>query len=141
MRSLTLKDVEGILAIDQAVTGVKTKDGDNDLWRLLAETTTCFGVDVGGTLAGFVLADVRPWEFGNRSPVGWIILLGVHPRHQKKGIGHLLGERVLSEFRRLGVSQFKTLVDRENSALLDYFNALGLRESNEVVLQATERAA
>ncbi len=139
IRPLTLKDVDRILTIDEAVTGVPRKGGDNDLWRLIAETTTCFGADIGGTLVGFVLADVRPWEFGNRAHVGWVIALGVDPAHQKSGVGRLLGERVLDQFRKLGVTQFKTLADRRNEQLLHYFQSLGFREGREAVLEMGTR--
>jgi|GEM_PF-858445 len=140
IRSLTLPDLERILEIDERVTKVPRRGADNDLWRLIAETTTCFGVEDDGKLVGFVLADVRPWEFGNRAHVGWIIMLGVDPRHQKKGIGRLLGERVLEEFKRQGVSEFKTLVDEGDDGLRKYFESLGFRAAREVVLRMGDGA-
>lgn len=139
IRALTLRDTRRILKIDEAVTGVARPVGDNDLWRLIAETTTCFGAEAEGRLVGFVLADVRPWEFGNRAHVGWIIALGVEPRFQKHGLGRRLGERVLEEFRRLGVTQFKTLVESKDRGLLAYFRRLGFRAAREVVLEAGGR--
>lgn len=134
IRSLTLRDTDAILDIDQRVTKVPRKSGDNDLWRLIAETTTCFGAEAGGKLVGFVLADVRPWEFGNRAHVGWIIALGVDPKYQGKGIGRELGQRVLQEFKKLGVQQYKTLVNGKDEGLRSYFKGLGFREGTEVVL-------
>src|SRR5688572_4201358 len=134
VRELTLRDLDRILAIDQRITKVKRKATDNDLWRLLAETTTCFGAEVDGRLVGFVLADVRPWEFGVRQPVGWIIALGVDPKHQKAGIGRKLGERVLAEFRKLGVGEAKTLVGAKEKDLAGYFESLGFKEGGERVL-------
>jgi GNAT superfamily N-acetyltransferase len=139
IRALTLKDVDRILEIDAAVTGSPRKTGDNDLWRLIAETTTCYGAEVNGKLVGFTLADVRPWEFGNRAHVGWIVALGVDPEHQKSGIGKRLGEKVLDQFRKLGVTQFKTLVDRRNTQLTQYFQALGFHEGREVVMDMGTR--
>ena len=125
IRSLTLKDVDRIMEIDSACSGTPVKSSDNDLWRLIAETTTCFGAEVDGQLQGFVLADIRPWEFGNRAHVGWIISLGVHPSAQKHGFGRLLGERVLEQFQRLGVTRIQTLVSPQTSQLEGYFKALG----------------
>ena len=135
VRELTLRDVDRILEIDEACTGQQKREGDNDLWRLIAETTTCFGAEIDGKLVGFVLADVRPWEFGNRAHVGWIVALGVDPAHQKGGLGRVLGDRVMQQFEKLGVTQFKTLVDRRNEQLLAYFRALGFREGKETVLE------
>jgi GNAT superfamily N-acetyltransferase len=140
IRSLTLQDLERILEIDERVTKVPRRGADNDLWRLIAETTTCFGAESDGRLVGFVLADVRPWEFGNRAHVGWIIMLGVDPAHQKKGVGRLLGERVLDEFKRQGVAEFKTLVDEGDDGLRKYFESLGFRPAREVVLRMGDGA-
>lgn len=129
VRALTLKDSDRVLEIDAAVTSTAVKSGDNDLWRLIAETTTCFGAEVDGKLQGFVLADIRPWEFGRRAHVGWIIALGVHPDAQGKGLGKMLGERVLEQFQRLGVTRIQTIVEPETSELEPYFKALGFNES------------
>lgn len=134
VRSLTLHDVDKILEIDAAVTKQPAKFGDNDLWRLIAETTTCFGVEQGGKLQGFVLADIRPWEFGRRAHVGWVIALGVRPDAQGKGIGKLLGERVLDQFQRLGVTRVQTIVEPETADLGPYFEALGFHATDARVL-------
>jgi GNAT superfamily N-acetyltransferase len=134
LRALTLKDVDAILDIDAAVTKQPAKSGDNDLWRLIAETTTCFGVESGGKLQGFVLADIRPWEFGRRAHVGWIIALGVRPELQGKGVGKMLGERVLEQFQRLGVTRIQTIVEPETATLRPFFEALGFKETPARVL-------
>lgn len=134
IRSLTLKDVERILEIDSACTGTPTKEGDNDLWRLIAETTTCFGAEVDGELQGFVLADIRPWEFGRRAHVGWIIMLGVHPSMQGRGLGQALGEKVLDQFQRLGVTRVQTLVEPRTKSLADWFRKIGFDDSPAQVL-------
>jgi GNAT superfamily N-acetyltransferase len=135
IRALRLSDLDRILQIDETLTRVRRSGGDNDLWRLLAETTTCFGAEVDHRLAGFVLADARPWEFGTRSPVGWIIALGVDPSYQGQGVGRALGERVVEEFHRLGVSEIKTLVGDRDRPLRTYFQRLGFRPAQELVLR------
>ncbi len=135
IRSLNMRDTEAIQAIDELNTGSTKRRVDNDLWRLTAESTTSFGIDVGGKLAGFILADVRPWEFGAREPVGWIIAVGVDPAHKGHGIGRALGERVLAEFKRLGVGHVATLVSDENKELTPYFESLGLSSSARRVLE------
>ncbi|MHB8604613.1 MAG: GNAT family N-acetyltransferase [Thermoplasmatota archaeon] len=140
IRALKLTDTDAILGIDSAVSGDAKRTGDNDLWRLIAETTTCFGAEEHGRLVGFVLADVRPWEFGHRAHVGWIIALGVDPKAQGRGVGRHLGERVLTEFDRLGVAEVKTLVGDANKELADYFRALGFAPSGEQVLSRTRKS-
>lgn len=139
IRSLTLKDVDRILEIDGAVTKTPVKQGDNDLWRLIAETTTCFGAEEDGRLVGFVLADIRPWEFGRRAHVGWIIAIGIDPKAQGKGLGKLLGERVLDQLHRLGVTRIQTLVDPDTASLEPYFKGLGFHEAPTKVLVRGDR--
>lgn len=139
VRALTLKDVDRILEIDAAVMKTPVKTGDNDLWRLIAETTTCFGAEVDGKLVGFVLADIRPWEFGRRAHVGWIIALGVDPKAQRHGLGKMLGEKVLDQFHRLGVTRIQTLVDPETATLEPYFKSLGFAEARTKVLVKGEK--
>ena len=134
VRALTLHDVDAILEIDSAVTKKPVKTGDNDLWRLIAETTTCFGAESEGKLVGFVLADIRPWEFGRRAHVGWVIALGVRPDAQGKGVGKMLGDRVLDQLHRLGVSRIQTIVDHDTQDLAPFFKALGFHESDARVL-------
>lgn len=133
-RALTLRDVDRILEIDAACTGTPVKSSDNDLWRLIAETTTCFGYERDGKLEGFVLADIRPWEFGRRAHVGWVIAIGVDPKAQGHGIGKALGERVLDQFHRLGVTRIQTIVEPETARLGEFFQGLGFKESRAKVL-------
>ncbi len=135
VRSLTMKDTEPIQRIDELNTGSTKRRVDNELWRMIAESTTSFGVDKGGKLAGFILADVRPWEFGAREPVGWIVAVGVDPAHKGSGIGAELGKRVLAEFKRLGVDHVATLVEEDNKELTSYFQSLGLKTSTRKVLE------
>lgn len=137
IRSLTFTDVARINEIDRVVTMRSGPRRDADLWSLIGETTTSFGAESDGKLVGFVLADVRPWEFGARESVGWILALGVHPDAQGKGVGKALGDRVLSEFRRLGVRHAATLVDRGSPDLRSYFESLGFHEGQRAVLEAS----
>ncbi|MHB8584980.1 MAG: GNAT family N-acetyltransferase [Thermoplasmatota archaeon] len=134
IRSLGYSDVARIHEIDRVVTMDSTPRSEVDLWSLIGESTTSFGAEIGGQLAGFVLADVRPWEFGAREAVGWILAIGVHPESQHHGVGKLLGDRVLAEFRRLGVRHASTLVGNDDKTLRSFFQGLGFAPQPQFVL-------
>ncbi|HVM45162.1 MAG TPA: hypothetical protein VM582_04435, partial [Candidatus Thermoplasmatota archaeon] len=57
---------------------------------------------------------------------------------QGRGIGKLLGARVLDQFHRLGVSRVQTLVDPETASLQPYFEALGFKVAPTKVLVKDE---
>ena len=69
--------------------------------QMRAKEGVCLVADVGGGVVGFLVGDVRPWEFGEDREVAWVKVVGVDPRHQGSGIGQSLGERPA---RDLGVS-------------------------------------
>lgn len=137
IRALRYEDVKAIASIDEANTKHAAERKDMDLWRLIGESTTSFGAEVDGRLVGFILADVRPWEFGARDPVGWIIAVGVDPKWKGHRLGRRLGERVFEEFRRLGVVHMCTLVE-PGSELTRYFESMGFRASRRVVLERVD---
>ena len=67
------------------------------------------------------------------------IALGVDPKAQGHGLGKLLGEKVLDQFHRLGVTRIHTLVDPETASLEPYFKSLGVTEAPTKVLVKGER--
>lgn len=76
-------------------------------------------------LVGFVMGEVRMWEFGGAQRTGWIEILAVDPTFQRKGVGRRLGEAILDEFRRHEVRRVRTLVDAYSGELIAYFRSLG----------------
>jgi mycothiol synthase len=84
---------------------------------------------------GFVLGRVSGPEFGSREALGWVSVVGVDKAARGKGVGTLLGEALLVEFRKRGVKRVRTLVDATDEALLTYFRSLGMLESKIDVLE------
>src|SRR4030042_2989315 len=69
------------------------------------------GAEIDGKLVGYVLAEIRLWEFGSGEKTGWIKVLGVDPDFQGVGIGRKLGETLLGHFSRKDVKRVRTLVN------------------------------
>lgn len=135
IRDLTLDDLDRIHAIDRKVTGSDRSRVSDNIWNVITDSSACLGAEVEEELVGFMLGDVRPWEFGIKDQVGWIVALGVDPDHQGKGIGRLLGEEAVARFRKLGCDIVKTMVEAKDSELVDYFESLGFETTEARVLE------
>jgi ribosomal protein S18 acetylase RimI-like enzyme len=92
--------------------------------------------DRDGALAGFVFGDIRAFEFGSE-PCGWILEIGVHPRHRRAGIGTTLLAEAASRLRAAGVSTIRTMVRRQDVPVLTFFRTNGFAGGPYVQLELT----
>jgi ribosomal protein S18 acetylase RimI-like enzyme len=93
------------------------------------------GAEVEGRLVGFVLAEMRLWEFGRSERTGWIKVLGIDPAFQGRGVGRRLGRTLLNHFKRKNVTRVRTLVDWFEGDLISYFKSLGFNILNMIPLE------
>ena len=78
-----------------------------------------------GQLAGFIVGEVRAWEFGQPA-AGWVFAIQVDPKLRLKGAGSALFDALCARFREQGVRRVRTLVDRKDNLLLSFFRAQGM---------------
>jgi GNAT superfamily N-acetyltransferase len=78
-----------------------------------------------GALAGFIVGEVRAWEFGQPA-AGWVFAIQVDPKLRLKGTGSALFEALVSRFKAQGVTRVRTLVDRRDNLILSFFRAQGM---------------
>jgi len=97
----------------------------------------CLGAEIDGELVGYMIGEVRLWEFGGGEKTGWIKILAVDPDHQRQGIGRRLGEELLKQFRRRGIRRVRTLVDSYSGELIAYFRSLGFQVLSMLPLEHT----
>lgn len=125
-------DLPAIVALDTAVTGLaKAKYWRDQLARcarrrgaaplLLVATSTA----ADAALLGFVLGEVRAWEFGSE-PCGWVYAIAVHPGARQTGLGAGLLDALALRFRDCGVGKVRTMVARDDRLLLLFFRAAGM---------------
>jgi ribosomal protein S18 acetylase RimI-like enzyme len=133
-RFLGLDDLEEILRIQQRIVGEQQADNSEKL-ASLKDTTVyhlqhgdpmmSLGAEIDGKLVGFVIGEVRRWEFGRSEMIGWILILGVNPEYQGMGVGRKLGSMLLDHFRKKNVRKIQTLVEWHDGELISYFKSLG----------------
>lgn len=127
-------DIPGVAALDERITGLAKPDYWQDVFerygrRRLHERMFLVAQQpaAGGTapLLGFVVGEVRAWEFGS-APCGWVLALSVEPRTRLRGIGRALLDALSVELRAAGVTKMRTMVARGNRLHLLFFRSEGM---------------
>ena len=123
IRPAQASDLPAISALDARLTGGAKPEYWQDMLApgrhfLVAESAR-------GVLAGFIVGEVRAWEFG-QPPAGWVFAIQVDPRLRLKGAGSQLFEALVGRFKTEGVTRVRTLVDRKDHPILSFFRAQGM---------------
>jgi ribosomal protein S18 acetylase RimI-like enzyme len=82
------------------------------------------GARDGKRLCGYLLGEVRAFEFGS-PPCGWIFAVGVDPAEAHHGVGSALVAEATERFRRARASAVRTMVRRNDVPLLAFFRSNG----------------
>ena len=75
------------------------------------------------TVVGFVMGELYIGEYGISQVGATLDTIGVDPDHRRQGIGKQLIDKFIDHLRELGVTKLNTLVDRNDSKLIHFFNA------------------
>jgi predicted N-acetyltransferase YhbS len=138
VRSITEGDVPALVAIQRAIAG---DQGMASLERSIhnyiyyGDPDLCLVAESDRRVVGFIIGEIRPWEFGEPREVGWVKVVGVDPEEQGKGTGRILGEALLAAFRGKGVKKVRTLVGWDLGDLISYFKALGMARGDLLALE------
>jgi len=134
IRAAAVADLNAIVALDELVTGVAKADYWRDIFdryktRRSKERFFLIAVSkdvvTDGALLGFIVGEVRAWEFGSE-PCGWVFAFSVDPDTRQQGIGEQLFEAISDKFRSLGIKVMRTMVARENQLHMAFFRSEGM---------------
>jgi ribosomal protein S18 acetylase RimI-like enzyme len=136
IRPLARTDAEDVAAIDARHTGER-KAG---YWDGVLAGVVGGGEGAGGAaggrlrvglaacegerLVGFVIGEVRAFEFGSE-PCGWVLALGVAPARVRRGVASALLAEAAARFRAAGVRRVRTMVRRNDVPVLAFFRSNG----------------
>ena len=138
MRPVQAEDLDRIIAIDRTVTGVEKTDYWYEVFHRYGARTPrqrfFLVAEVGGQLEGYVVGEVRDWEFGS-PPCGWVFGITVRPEARLDGIGSALLAAICHAFRRAGVSKVRTLLSRDNHLILSFFRSQGMMAAPFIPLE------
>ena len=125
-------DVEAVGALDARITGLAKPDywrkaysryGTRpDRYFLVAERD---GPKLGGQVIGFIIGEVRAWEFGS-PPCGWVFALGVDPGSREGGVGSRLFAALIARMKTSGVTLVRTMLARDDALNMAFFRSQGM---------------
>ncbi len=138
VRRARREDLGAVAAIDARVTGLAKPAYWQGVFRRYGRGASSgrqfLVAEAGGAVAGFVIGEVRDWEFGS-PPCGWVFAIDVDPACRQRGIGSRLLEEIGRGFRRAGVTVVRTLLARDNALVLSFFRSQGMMAAPFIPLE------
>ena len=139
VRSVRRGDLDQVIAIDASVTGLEKRQ----YWQRVYKR---YGLGAKGEqrwflvalaerrVIGFLIGEVRDWEFGS-PPCGWVFALDVDPQARQAGIGTQLLGALTEQLRRTGVRYLRTLLSHDNTLILSFFRSQGMMAAPFIPLE------
>lgn len=127
IRPAVAADIPAVTRLDRINTGLAKPDYWREAFaRYGARPNRFFLVaDADGRLDGFIVGEVRAWEFGS-PPCGWVIALGVDPEVRLKKVGSQLFEAMCGLMRQGGVTTVRTMLARDDALNMAFFRSQGM---------------
>jgi GNAT superfamily N-acetyltransferase len=138
VRLVQAEDLDRVIAIDTRVTGVEKTDYWYEVFHRYGARSPrqrfFYVADVQGEVEGFVIGEVRDWEFGS-PPCGWVFGITVRAEARLGGIGAELLATICDAFRRAGVTKVRTLLARDDHLILSFFRSQGMMAAPFIPLE------
>ena len=129
MRPATQGDVERIIELDTLLTGIAKPDYWRDEFKSHGRRGRSHfflvATSGGSGLLGFIVGEVRAWEFGS-PPCGWIIAIEVDPKQRLEGVGTALFNAGCECFRKANVSKVRTMLARSDQLIMSFLRSQGM---------------
>lgn len=131
-------DLPAIVALDQEATGTARPEYWAEALRHAAEGPRAgrhFLVAISEQrVIGFVVGDLRDWEFGTAS-CGWVIAIDVARAFREHGVGRRLMAEICGRFKAEGARTVRTLLARTDTLNFAFFRGNGLTAGPLVELE------
>ncbi|MGA7104303.1 MAG: GNAT family N-acetyltransferase [Candidatus Deferrimicrobiaceae bacterium] len=136
VRRMRTQDAEAVLRINEKITGTphEAQWESKIIDHLSSHPLGCLVAEAEGKVVGFILGDIRGWEFAIPKS-GWIEIVGVDPEYQGKGVARALIEKLHVYFRNHNVERVMTMVNWNEGGLVSFFRTLGFERSEFIILE------
>jgi GNAT superfamily N-acetyltransferase len=138
VRPVDAADLGQVILIDAEVTGLAKTDYWYELFHRYgggrSRQRLFLVAESGGVIQGFIIGEVRDWEFGS-APCGWVFGLSVRAGARLAGVGTRMLQAVCDGFRHAGVNKVRTLLARDDSLVLSFFRSQGMMAAPYIPLE------
>jgi ribosomal protein S18 acetylase RimI-like enzyme len=121
-------DIPAIRCLDTGITGMTKPDYWEDMFARYGERPNRFFLvaeDEDRSLVGFIIGEVRAWEFGS-PPSGWIFALEVDPAVRLRKVGSRLFDAICACLAKTGVDAVRTMLARDDELNMVFFRSQGM---------------
>ncbi len=127
IRDLTPDDRDSVIRIDALHSGEPVPEYEREVFKRFlnpVQNNRSVGLvaEEDGRCVGYLLGEIRAFEFGSEA-CGWIYSVAVEPDHARKKIAARLLLEAKQRFRALGMQRIRTMVRRNDVAVLSFFRA------------------
>jgi ribosomal protein S18 acetylase RimI-like enzyme len=140
IRLMKAEDYDAVVGIDEKI--LKTSRADyyalkfDKLFKSKDYLPTSLVAEKpDGSVVGFVMGELYMGEYGIFQEEARLDGIGVDPDYQYKGIGEQLINEFMDHLRKIGVKKVNTLVDWNDSKLIQFFSANRFSPSHTINLE------
>jgi ribosomal protein S18 acetylase RimI-like enzyme len=140
IRLMKADDFDAVVGIDEKVLKASRPEYYEMKFEKLFKSkdylpTSLVAEEADGTVVGFVIGALYMGEFGIFKEEASLDTIGVDPDSQHKGVGEQLINEFMEHLRKLGVRKVNTLVDWNDSRLIQFFSANRFSPSTTINLE------
>ena len=137
VREATPQDINSILEIEEELAG-RNPMLETKILNMLEDSKAYFLVATfKGEVIGYTGGVIRDVEFGEKDPIGYLTHVGLKKEFMNKGMGKILGDRLIDAMLPK-CSKFRTLLSFERNDLQSFFNHLGFKRTDILVYELQE---
>ena len=138
IRLMRADDFDAVLGIDRKVLKAsRLKYYEMKFDKLFKSKefipTSLVAENDNGAVVGFVMGELYMGEYGITQDGATIDTIGVDPDYRHRGIGEKLINEFINHLRNLDVKKVNTLVDKNDSKLIKFFNANQFSTAKSIV--------
>ena len=138
IRLMKHDDFDAVVRIDERLSRVSRSEYYEQKFERLFESgeylpTSLVALNTDGTVVGFIMGELYIGEFGISREGASVDTVGVDPDFQRLGIGELLMKEFVDHLGQLGVQKINTLVDKNDTQMMRYFDANQFHPSKAVI--------